>query len=93
MRTAKRVQKVLARHGRLLDDATVDTGPKGEQLALAALVGAAASGLGLTVSVLTSSEGRMVEKIEGPTSERQVVRRWTRDHSVHGEAVPLDLVA
>jgi hypothetical protein len=35
----------------------------------------------------------MVEKIEGPTSERQVVRRWTRDHSVHGEAVPLDLVA
>jgi hypothetical protein len=45
------------------------------------------------LSVLTSSEGRMVEKIEGPTSERQVVRRWTRDHSVHGEAVPLDLVA
>jgi hypothetical protein len=45
------------------------------------------------VSVLTSSEGRVVEKIEGPSSERQVVRRWTPDHSVHGEAVPLDLVA
>jgi hypothetical protein len=45
------------------------------------------------MSVLTSSEGCVVEKIEGPTLERQVVRRWTRDHSAHGEAVPLDLVA
>ena len=47
VRTAKRLQKVLARHGRLLEDATVDTGPKAEQLALSALVGAAASALGL----------------------------------------------
>jgi hypothetical protein len=45
------------------------------------------------LSVLTSSEGCVVEKIEGPTLERQVVRRWTLDHSAHGEAVPLDLVA
>ena len=31
VRTAKRLQKVLARHGRLLEDATVDTGPKAER--------------------------------------------------------------
>ena len=49
VRTAKRLQKVLARHGRLLEDATVEPSPKGEQLALTALVGAAASGLGLPV--------------------------------------------
>lgn len=35
VRTAKRLQKVLGRHGRLLmDDSTLDTEPKAEQLAL-----------------------------------------------------------
>jgi len=48
-RTAERVQKVLARHGRTIDgtgerDAVE---PLGEQLALAALCGAAAAGHGL----------------------------------------------
>jgi hypothetical protein len=47
LRTAKRLQKVLAPHGRLLDDGTVDPSPRTEQLALSALVGVAVSGLGL----------------------------------------------
>ena len=70
VRTAKRVQKVLARHGRLLDDATVDTGPKGEQLALAALVGAAASGLGLTGERAGKPLLRVVDPAKARVAER-----------------------
>ena len=70
VRTAKRVQKVLARHGRLLDDATVDTGPKGEQLALAALVGAAASGLGLAGERAGKPLLRVVDPAKARVAER-----------------------
>ena len=54
VRTAIRLQKVLARHGRLLDDGAVDSSPRAEQLALSTLVSAAASGLGLVGSALAS---------------------------------------
>ena len=48
-RTALRVQKVLARHGRSLDGTSErqDAEPSGEQLSLSALCAAAASGQGL----------------------------------------------
>jgi len=48
-RTAERVQKVLARHGRTIDGTGESDAvePRGEQLALAALCGAAAAGHGL----------------------------------------------
>jgi hypothetical protein len=71
VRTAKRLQKVLARHGRLLEDGTVDPSPRTEQLALSALVGAAASGLGLTgeragkplLRVVDPGKARVAERV------------------------------
>jgi hypothetical protein len=71
VRTAKRLHKVLARHGRLREDGTVDPSPKTEQLALSALVGAAASGLGLTgeragkplLRVVDPSQARALERV------------------------------
>jgi hypothetical protein len=70
VRTATRLQKVLARHGKLLEDATVDTVPKAEQLALSALVGAAASGLGLAGERAGKPLLRVVDPAKARIAER-----------------------
>jgi hypothetical protein len=87
VRTAKRVQKVLARHGRLLDDATVDTGPKAEQLALSALVGAAASGLGLAGERAGKPLLRVVDPAKARIAERVGESLGVNVHALsHGRA-------
>ncbi len=70
VRTAKRLQKVLARHGRLLEDGTVDPSPRAEQLALSALVGAAASGLGLA----GERSGKPLLRVVDPEKARALER-------------------
>ncbi len=72
-RTAQRVQKILARHGRAIDGAGESDAeePHGEQLALAALCGAAAAGHGLTgdrageplLRVVDSARARKTERV------------------------------
>jgi hypothetical protein len=71
-RTAERVQKVLARHGRTIDG--IGEGgvaePLGEQLALAALCGAAAAGHGLAADRAGEPLLRVVDPARARKDER-----------------------
>jgi hypothetical protein len=71
-RTAQRVQKVLARHGRTLDGSGESDAaePLGEQLALAALCGAAGAGHDLTGDRAGEPLLRVVEPARARKSER-----------------------
>jgi len=71
-RTAQRVQKILARHGRTIGgigDSDAEE-PHGEQLALAALCGAAAAGHGLTGDRAGEPLLRVVDPARARKTER-----------------------
>ncbi len=71
-RTAQRVQRILARHGRTVDGTGESDAaePLGEQLALAALCGAAAAGHGLTGDRAGEPLLRVVDKARARKPER-----------------------
>lgn len=71
-RTARRVEKILARHGRTSDGIGEGDAeqPNGEQLALAVLCGAAASGHGLT----GDRAGEPLLRVKGPARARKTER-------------------
>lgn len=87
-RTAQRVQKILARHGRTVDGTGESDAekPLGEQLALAALCGAAAAGHGIT----GDRAGKPLLRVVDPARARKTERVGeSGGFNVHAEvAVP-----
>ena len=87
-RTARRIETILARHGRKIDGSGESdvAEPHGEQLALAALCGAAAAGHGLTGDRAGEPLLRVVDPARGRKTERVGESRGV---NVHAEvAVP-----
>ncbi len=85
-RTALRVQKVLARHGRSLDGTSErdDAEPSGEQLSLSALCAAAASGQGL----FGERAGKPLLRVVDPKRARSAERVGeSQGINVHAEVV------